>query len=147
MQRCLVVRGDKRYTVDEALNDQFFNNEQCKQDLKDLELRVGSSWIEESRENLFIKFHSQDSMEKPEPRPAIVFKSSMRYFQLMFSRPLPLLTFKDWPLEKYGGLGSVCFPGQSFRWLGTILGQSRFCAAFLSPKGICSVLFCDRSTV
>ena len=40
-QHCLVVRRELRYTVDQALNDPFFNHELTKQDLKELEDKVG----------------------------------------------------------------------------------------------------------
>lgn len=49
-QRCLVVRHDLRYTVDEALADPFFNiglssNERLRADLSDLEAKIGQKWL------------------------------------------------------------------------------------------------------
>ncbi|XP_059097444.1 serine/threonine-protein kinase D1-like isoform X2 [Tigriopus californicus] len=50
IKKCLVVRHDMRYTVDQALNDPFFNisfgaNARLKQDLEDLEVKVGQKWL------------------------------------------------------------------------------------------------------
>lgn len=55
-QRCLVVRHDLRYTVDQALLDPFFNidpdypqrkpaNAQLERDLKELEEKNGQKWL------------------------------------------------------------------------------------------------------
>lgn len=45
-QHCLVVKHDQRYTVDEALKDAFFHNDEvCLQDINELEDKVGSQWI------------------------------------------------------------------------------------------------------
>ena len=49
-KKCLVVRHDLRYTVDNALSDPFFNislsmNAKLKRDLKDLESKVGQKWL------------------------------------------------------------------------------------------------------
>ena len=48
MQRCLVVRHDQRYTVDDALQDTFVNiklNPMLKKDLGDLESKIGQKWL------------------------------------------------------------------------------------------------------
>lgn len=75
MQHCLVVRRDQRYTVEQALNAPFFNNEMTKQDLKDLETKVGEVWITNLRRP-FTTFNSEDSIERHEPHPAFISKSS-----------------------------------------------------------------------
>ena len=49
-QRCLVVRHDLRYTVDQALADPFVNiqlqrNQRLRADLEDLQAKVGQRWL------------------------------------------------------------------------------------------------------
>jgi len=76
IKHCLVVRREYRYSVDQALNDPFFNNELTKQDLKDLEERIGQVWITNLRRP-FTTFNSEDSIEQHEPHPAFIYKSSV----------------------------------------------------------------------
>ena len=75
-QHCLIVRRDQRYTVDQALNNPFFNNELTKDDLHELEERLGEVWITNLRRP-FTTFNSEDSIEQHEPHPAFISKSSL----------------------------------------------------------------------
>ena len=75
-QHCLVVRRELRYTVDQALNDPFFNHELTKQDLKELEDKVGQVWMTNLRRP-FTTFNSEDSIEQHEPHPAFIYKASV----------------------------------------------------------------------
>ena len=72
----MVVRREYRYSVDQALNDPFFTNELTKQDLKELEERLGQVWITNLRRP-FTTFNSEDSIEQHEPHPAFRYKSSV----------------------------------------------------------------------
>jgi len=52
LKHCLKVRHDERHTVDTALADPFFNvnldrvnNRRLKQDLRDLEDKIGRKWL------------------------------------------------------------------------------------------------------
>ena len=41
-----MVKHDQRYTVDEALKDSFFkNDEQCRKDIQELEAKISTPWI------------------------------------------------------------------------------------------------------
>jgi hypothetical protein len=41
-----VVKHEQRYTVDEALRAAFFrDNVQCRKDIEEVEIKVGSQWI------------------------------------------------------------------------------------------------------
>ena len=70
------MRREHRYSVDQALNDPFFNNEMTKQDLKELEEKVGQVWMTNLRRPFFT-FNSEDSIEQHEPHPAFINKSSV----------------------------------------------------------------------
>ena len=70
------MRRVERYTVDQALNDPFFNNELTKADLKELEEKVGQVWMSNLRRP-FTTFNSEDSIERHEPHPAMISKSSV----------------------------------------------------------------------
>ena len=70
------MRREHRYSVDQALNGTFFNNELTKQDLKDLEEKVGQVWMSNLRRP-FTTFNSEDSIEQREPHPAFINKSSV----------------------------------------------------------------------
>ena len=51
MQHCLVVHHDQRYTVDEALSDAFFDDDDCRRDLEELEDKIGQRWLTNIRIN------------------------------------------------------------------------------------------------
>ena len=70
------MRREYRFTVDQALNDPFFNNELTKQDLTELEKKVGQVWMTNLRRP-FNTFNSEDSIEQHEPHPAFINKSSV----------------------------------------------------------------------
>ena len=51
VQHCLVVHHDQRYTVDEALSDAFFDDDDCRRDLEELEDKIGQRWLTNIRIN------------------------------------------------------------------------------------------------
>ena len=73
------MRHDQRYTVDEALRDSFFrNNAQLQQDLRELEEKLGKSWISPLLENLLPQQESFDQCAVPqfEKKSAMVKRSA-----------------------------------------------------------------------
>ena len=69
IKHCLVVRGDQRYTVDQAINNPFFNNELTKDDLHELEERLGEVWITNLRRP-FRTFNRTAFKRKHRTKPA-----------------------------------------------------------------------------
>ena len=69
---CVVVITYQAYVIYQ--ND--LPQENGKEDLKELEERIGQVWITNLRRP-FTTFNSEDSIEQHEPHPAFIYKSSV----------------------------------------------------------------------